>query len=61
MKIQIDGEVREATPDEIARIEADRAAQLEREQQAAALKASMAAKLAKLGFTDDELAAFLGV
>ena len=63
-KVQIDGTVRDATPDEAAAIDAQRAST---EEQAAALDAKAAAlasaraKLAKLGLTDDELAAFLGI
>ena len=60
MKIQIDGEVREATADEVARIEADRQAQEAREAEAAALKASIAAKFAALGLTEAEVKALVG-
>ena len=60
MKIQIDGEVREATADEVARIEADRQAQEAREAQTAALKASIAAKFAALGLSETEVKALVG-
>ena len=64
MKIQIDDTVRDATPDEIAAIEAQRenavdiVALIEAKT---AARESARAKLAKLGLTDDELEAFLGV
>lgn len=61
-KVQIDDEVRDATPEEAARIEAQ-AAQAAADAQAiadrAAAVASARAKLAKLGLTDDEINAFL--
>jgi hypothetical protein len=62
-KVQIDDTVRDATPDEAARIEA---AHTEAEAHAAALeaqaaaKASARAKLAALGLTDDEIKALVG-
>lgn len=62
-KIQIDDTVRNATPEETARIDAQQA---EVEAQTAALQAKAAAlvsaraKLAALGLTADEIAAFLG-
>jgi ribosomal protein L9 len=59
-KIQIDGEVRNATPEEVARIDAQRA---EAEAQTEAVKAKAAARQAvlnKLGLTADEAAALLG-
>lgn len=62
-KIQIDDTVRNATPDEAARIEAQRA---EAEALAAAADAKAAAleavrtKLGALGLTAEEIAAFLG-
>lgn len=63
-KVQIDDEIRNATADEAARIDAQRA-QVEAEADAAKAKAaalaSARAKLAKLGLTDDELEAFLGI
>lgn len=63
-KVQIDDEVRNATPDEAARIDAQRAdaeAHAAAADAKAAALASARAKLAKLGLTDDELEAFLGV
>ena len=63
-KVQIDDTVRNATVDEVARIDAQRA---DAEAHAAAVDAKAAAlasartKLAKLGLTDAELEAFLGV
>lgn len=63
-KVQIDDEVRDATDDEAARIDKHRAdveaITAASEAKAAAL-ASARAKLAKLGLTNDELEAFLGV
>ena len=62
-RVQIDEEIRNATADEAARIDAQRA---EAEAQAAAAHAKTAAlasaraKLAALGLTADEIAAFLG-
>jgi hypothetical protein len=62
-KIQIDDLVRDATPDEAAAIDAQRA---EAAAQAAAVKAKAAArasaltKLAELGLTDDEISALVG-
>ena len=62
-KIQINDTVRDATPDEAAAIDAQRA---EAAAQAAALDARNAAlqsahtKLAALGLTADEIAALLG-
>lgn len=65
-KVQIDDMVRDATPDEIAKIEADHAAHLETvaaakqaQADAAATKASARAKLKALGLTDDEIAALI--
>ena len=62
-KVQINDEVRDATPDEAARIDAQRAA-IKAEQDAAAAKAAAAAsaqaKFAKLGLTPDEIEALLG-
>lgn len=58
--IQIDDVVREATAEEAAVIEAQRA-EVEAAKQAAAAKEAMrAAALAKLGLTDDEIAALFG-
>jgi len=62
-KVQINDEVRDATPDEAAAIDAQRVAA---EAQAAAADAKAAAlasartKLAALGLTDAEVAALLG-
>jgi hypothetical protein len=62
-KIQIDDLVRDATPDEAAVIESQRA---EAAAQAAAVEAQTAArasaltKLANLGLTDDEISALVG-
>jgi len=62
-KVQIDNEVRDATPAEVAAIEAAQA-DAEAQAQAAADKAAAAAsgraKLAALGLTDDEINALLG-
>jgi len=58
--IQIDDVIREATAEEAAVIEAQRA-EVEAAKQAAAAKEAMrAAALAKLGLTDDEIAALFG-
>ena len=62
-KIQIDDEVRNATADEAARIDATRAdvaAQAAAIEAAAAAKVSARAKLKALGLTDDEIAALVG-
>jgi len=61
-KIQIDDQVRHATPEEAAAIDARHAEAALQEQaaaEAAAAKASAKAKLAALGLTDDEIAALL--
>lgn len=61
-KVQIDDDVREATPEEAAAIEATHAAVVAQQQvaaAAAAVRASALAKLAALGLTDDEIAALL--
>lgn len=63
-KIQIDDLVRDATPDEIATMKErdaldDAALEKLEAQKSAAMSAR--AKLAKLGLTDDELKALLGV
>lgn len=63
-KVQIDDKVRNATADEAARIDAQRAeaeALVAAADAKAAALASARAKLAKLGLTNDELEAFLGV
>jgi hypothetical protein len=62
-KIQIDDTVRDATPQEAAAIDAQRAdadAQAAAADAKAAALASARAKLAALGLTADEIAAFLG-
>jgi len=62
-KVQIDDLVRDATPEEAARIDAIRAdaeAQAQAAADAAAAAASGRAKLAALGLTDDEINALLG-
>lgn len=58
--IQIDGEIREATADEAAAIDAQRAAGDAIEATAQAKIAARQAVLAKLGLTADEAAALLG-
>lgn len=61
-KIQIDDEVREATDQEAAMIEAQRAQAAAYEQAQAdllAAKESARAKLSKLGLTDAEIAALV--
>ena len=63
MKIQIDELVRDATPEEAARIEADREAERVRVaaiEAAAAAKVSARIKLKALGLTDAEIAALVG-
>lgn len=62
-KIQIDDEVRNATPDEAERIDAARAdvaAQAAAIEAAAAAKVSARAKLKALGLNDAEIAALVG-
>jgi len=62
-KVQIDDLVRDATPEEAARIEqahADAEAQAQAAADAVAAVASGRAKLAALGLTDAEIAALLG-
>ena len=61
-KVQIDDVVRDATPEEAAAIEASAAEAAARAQaiaDRAAAVASARAKLAALGLTEDEIAAFL--
>lgn len=61
-KVQIDDEVREATADEVAVIEArqaEAAALAQAAADAAAAKTSGRAKLKALGLTDDEIAALI--
>lgn len=63
MKIQIDDVVRDATPEEVARIEADHEAERIRVaaiEAAAAAKVSARIKLKALGLTDAEIAALVG-
>jgi hypothetical protein len=63
-KVQIDDIVRDATPQEIATIEASQLAAAHAKQaaaEAAAAKTSAKAKLAALGLTDAEITALLGV
>jgi hypothetical protein len=63
MKIQIDDDVRNATPDELARIEQvqnDAASAEMVRQNATAAKISAHSKLKTLGLTDDEIKAVLG-
>jgi hypothetical protein len=62
-KVQIDDMVRDATPDEAARIEAAHeaaAAEAAAEEAKAATKASARAKLVALGLTHDEIKALVG-
>jgi hypothetical protein len=58
--IQIDDEVREATPEEIAVIEARQVAAAQAEADKLAKEQARVAVLAKLGLTADEAAALLG-
>ncbi len=61
-RIQIDDEVRDATPEEAAVIDAQNAAAAAVQQaaaDAAAAKVSARAKLKALGLTDDEIAALI--
>ena len=63
MKIQIDDTVRDATPEEEARIlaaQAEAVAQEEARQAAIAAKESAKAKLAALGLTEAEVNAIIG-
>lgn len=62
-KVQIDDQVRNATPDEVARIEqaqADSEAAAQAVANAAAAKESARTKLKALGLTDAEIAALVG-
>lgn len=59
-KVQIDDEVRDATPEEIAAIEAEAAEKIAQDQALADIataKANAQAKLSALGLTSDELKA----
>ena len=58
--IQIDDVVREATAEEAAALDAQRAADEAAKQAVAAKEATRAAALAKLGLTADEIAALFG-
>ena len=67
MKIQIDDQVRDATPEEAVQIDTKRKAAEEAElarvaaiEAVAAAKVSARAKLKALGLTDDEIAALVG-
>lgn len=63
MKVQIDDEVRDATPDEAARIKQisdEAAAQAAAVERVAAAKVSARTKLKALGLTDAEIAALAG-
>ena len=62
-KVQIDDTVRDATADEVARINelhAQAEAEAAATQAQAAARNSALAKLAALGLTDDEIAALVG-
>lgn len=62
-KVQIDDQIRNATPDEIVTIEngqAETAAKIAAIEAVAAAKVSARAKLKSLGLTDDEIAALVG-
>jgi hypothetical protein len=58
-KIQIDDQVRNATPEEVAKIEARAAEVAEAEAQLEAKATAKAALLQRLGMTDDEAALLL--
>ena len=59
-KVQIDDEVRDATPEEIAAIEARKAEAAAKEADAQAKAEAKAALLEKLGITAEEAALLLG-
>ena len=62
-RVQINDEVRDATPEEEARIlaaQAEAVAQEEARQAAIAAKESAKAKLAALGLTEEEINAIIG-
>jgi hypothetical protein len=62
-KVQIDDVVRDATPEEVAEIEArqeESALRAAAEEAAVAAKASAKAKLAALGLTEEEINALTG-
>jgi hypothetical protein len=59
-KIQIDDEVRNATPEEVAQIELAQAAKAAQDQADAEKATAKAALLERLGITADEAALLLG-
>ncbi len=59
-KIQIDDEVRDATPEEVVALDAESLAAEKAEAERKAKEQARAAVLAKLGLTTDEAAALLG-
>jgi hypothetical protein len=59
-KVQIDDEVRDATPEEVAMIEAQRAEEAAKEKAEADKAEAKAALLERLGITADEAALLLG-
>jgi len=62
-KVQIDDTVRDATPEEVAALNAQRAnaaAQAAAQEAAVAAKASAKAKLTALGLTEEEINALTG-
>lgn len=59
-KIQIDDQVRDATPEEVATLDAQQAAVAQAKTEADAKAATRAAALAKLGLTADEITALFG-
>jgi len=59
-KIQIDDEVRNATPEEVAQIELTQAAKAAQDQADAEKATAKAALLERLGITADEAALLLG-
>ena len=59
-QIQIDDEVRDATPEEVAEIEAAQAEKIELDQALAEKANAKAALLERLGITSDEAALLLG-
>lgn len=60
MKVQIDDEIRDATDEEIARIEKLRSALSAQEAAFAASRNSAVSKLKALGLTDSEIDALVG-
>jgi len=59
-KIQLDDEIRNATPEETAALDAERAAAAQAQTEAEAKAATRAAALAKLGLNAEEIAALFG-